>query len=147
MKRLIAPLLVALPIVISTVHAAEPTPSMDMKTALLKTLSGPVNGPMVIGIIPAGSPQLVMISQMTGSAEPAQIAMTKIKEWGRAGCGRLKLVFHQDKMKLKAGGTGNTFYMTQYLDLCSDGSVPQVPFIPPSGGPGGDAVMSVKPGK
>ncbi len=144
MKKLIVPILVAFPLVISTGHAAEPAPSMDMRAALFKTLTGPVNGPLVIGIIPAGSPQLTMISQMTGSAEPAQIAMTKVKEWGRPGCGRLKMIFHQDKMKLKAGGTGDTFYMTQYLDLCSDGSVPEVPVIQPSGG---TPAVSTKPGK
>ena len=144
MKKLVVPILVALPLVSSMAHADEPAP-MDMRAALIRTLAGPINGPLVIGVIPAGSPQLTMISQMTGSAEPAKIAMTKIKEWGRPGCGRLKLVFHQDKMKLKAGGTGNNFYMTQYLDVCSDGSVPEVPVVQPQAG--GTPAVTTKTGK
>ena len=140
--RKLALILFAVPLFASAAPEA-----MDMKSALTKALLGPVNGPEVKGVIEAGSPQLKMLSQMTGSSEPAYLTMTKVQDWNRPGCGRLKMVFHQDKMKLKAGGAGNNFYMTQYLDLCSDGSVPQVPFIPPSGGPGGDAVMSVKPGK
>ncbi|QKE37406.1 hypothetical protein [Ferrovum myxofaciens] len=144
-KKLSTAILLAAPLVVS---AAPSIPaSTDMKAAILKTLSGPVNGPSAVGIIEAGTPQLKMISQMTGSNEPAQITMTKIQDWTRPGCGRLKMVFHQNKMKLKAGGTGNDFYMTQYLDICADGSVPEVPVIPQASGTSGTPVvsMSVKP--
>ena len=146
-KKLIAAIVVALPL---AANAAPPSPVapasiMDMKSALLKTLSGPVNGPSVIGVIPTGSPQLTMISQMTGSKEPAQITITKVKDYTRVGCGRLELVFHQDKMKLKAGGTGNNFFMTQYLDICADGSLPEVPVIQPQ--TSGSPVIATKPTK
>ena len=89
---------------------------MDMRTAFRTALLSPP-GTTFHSSVNLGGQGFSSMSEQTKSSAPFLFDVTKVMDYPKKGCGKLKMVIHQP------GGFGQKdFQMTQYLSICADGS-------------------------
>lgn len=108
MKKLLLPLLFA-----PLLAQADP---MDVRTAFISALRNPP-GQTYTTTVAMGGMGFSMLAKQSGSNDPFVFEITKILDYPKPGCGKLKMVIHQPN-----GYKQQDFHVTQYMSICSDGT-------------------------
>ena len=89
---------------------------VDMRTAVLLALKNPP-GQIYTSSVSLGGMGFNMLAQQSGSNAPFMFEITKILDYPKQGCGKIKMVISQPN-----GFKQNDFHVTQYMSICSDGT-------------------------
>lgn len=114
MKKMTTPsLLFSALLLFPVIVSADP---MDMRSAFRSALLNPP-GQTFTSTVNMGGQGFSALSQQSHSDQPFQFDVTKVMDYPKKGCGKLKMVIHQPN-----GFGKKDFRMTQYLSICVDGS-------------------------